>query len=417
MMHYVISVHYYDVVYHFVIRTTNRKRLYWVDTYAFKSINQLIDFHRTTRTPFRACLDTNEDIAVYRNTAVKELKKMRMERMRSRNKCELVVLTYPVRKYEYQLNHEQIELVTKIGEGQFGEVYIGLLQLNVIRIYGVTAAHDPVMIAMELCMGNSLEYMISEVGTSLSQKIVYLLGAANGLNYLHENGVIHRDIAARNCLLDGDENVKISDFGLSVVDATGKGLSERKGGRLPVRYMAPETLRIGKYSALTDVYGFGAMMYEVFHKCKEPFGEYRADGNVLRRAFINRNIQLYLWEHPEGVPKVNYDPPPLTKDMMEKGEKLKRHEKIKEGSIQVLANWDSAMEKPEQPIADRLELLFNECRKYKSIERAQFAIGSKTTSKIIISDYLKRIIFDYNLQTKKEKQISGFVSNLLNKIV
>jgi len=79
-------------------------------------------------------------------------------------------------------------------------------------------------------------------------------------------GVVHGDLACRNMYLDHDLTLKISDFGLS-------GSSKQKAkprayhrtidGRLPMRWMALESLEEGLYSSATDVWGFGVTLWEI----------------------------------------------------------------------------------------------------------------------------------------------------------
>ena len=65
---------------------------------------------------------------------------------------------------------------------------------------------------------------------------------------------IFSDIAARNCLLGENEEPKISDFGLSLL---GMECREKKMKNVPVRWLAPETLKQGRYTMKTDVWSFG----------------------------------------------------------------------------------------------------------------------------------------------------------------
>lgn len=66
--------------------------------------------------------------------------------------------------------------------------------------------------------------------------------------------ILFSDIAARNCLLGENEEPKISDFGLSLL---GMEVREKKMKNVPVRWLAPETLKQGRYTSKTDVWSFG----------------------------------------------------------------------------------------------------------------------------------------------------------------
>ena len=81
--------------------------------------------------------------------------------------------------------------------------------------------------------------------------------AACGIGYMHEKKLLHRDIAARNCLYGGGQ-VKIADFGLS---REGIVYQMEMTKKVPIRWLAPETLKTGIYSPKTDVFAFGILFF------------------------------------------------------------------------------------------------------------------------------------------------------------
>jgi serine/threonine protein kinase len=94
------------------------------------------------------------------------------------------------------------------------------------------------------------------------------LQSACGVLHLHKEGVIHRDIAARNFLLDAHNNVFVCDFGLARVKT---GAYQHTASSLgPVKYMAPESISKKRYSEASDAWSFGVYMWEVTH-AQEPF--------------------------------------------------------------------------------------------------------------------------------------------------
>ncbi|VDK77553.1 unnamed protein product [Cylicostephanus goldi] len=151
-----------------------------------------------------------------------------------------------------------------------------LVHPNVILLIGVASNEEPVMIVMELAPGGSvLDAVQSKPGPTVYIRIKYCHGAALGLTYLSGKGVgfylrlfvliiklqiIHRDIAARNTLIGKNHTAKISDFGLSVLGVQKK---EKTLKKVPVRYLAPETLQTRSYTTKTDVWTFGIFMWEV----------------------------------------------------------------------------------------------------------------------------------------------------------
>ncbi|RCN24460.1 hypothetical protein ANCCAN_29843, partial [Ancylostoma caninum] len=145
------------------------------------------------------------------------------------------------------------------------------------------------MIVMELCPGGSLLSRLQDLTNqpSLIAKINYVYGAARGMAYLQTKDIIHRDIAARNCLLGENECVKISDFGLSFI---GKTLREKKLKKVPLRWLSPETLKMGVYTTKTDVYSFSVMMWEIFSFGQLPF--HKHENHEIRPLILQKKAKL-----------------------------------------------------------------------------------------------------------------------------
>ncbi|XP_055449979.1 leukocyte tyrosine kinase receptor [Psammomys obesus] len=214
-----------------------------------------------------------------------------------------------------EVSPANVTLLRALGHGAFGEVYEGLvvglpgdsspLQVaiktlpelcsnqdeldflmealiiskfshqNIVRCVGLSFRAAPRLILLELMSGGDMKSFLrlsrpqpgqpSPLTTwdllKLAQDI------AQGCHYLEENHFIHRDIAARNCLLSctGPNRVaKIGDFGMA--RDIYRASYYRKGGRalLPVKWMPPEALLEGIFTSKTDSWSFGVLLWEIF---------------------------------------------------------------------------------------------------------------------------------------------------------
>lgn len=106
---------------------------------------------------------------------------------------------------------------------------------------------------------NQLKEIINELTEFQKTKIAFQI--AKGMEYLHSNQVLHRDLKANNILIDDDYNPKIADFGFSRSDLMLPNMSNVIG---TVNYMAPEVKSSNKYGIAADVYSFGMLLIEIF---------------------------------------------------------------------------------------------------------------------------------------------------------
>ncbi|CAH3153898.1 unnamed protein product, partial [Porites evermanni] len=101
-----------------------------------------------------------------------------------------------------------------------------------------------------------------EENFSTKQLFSFAWQIAKGMNHLAENNLVHRDLAARNVLVGHDNQIKVSDFGLmrQIYEDVSSSAKSRK---LPVKWMAPESLYQGVYTTKSDVWSFGVVLWEM----------------------------------------------------------------------------------------------------------------------------------------------------------
>ncbi|XP_037668995.1 ALK tyrosine kinase receptor [Choloepus didactylus] len=153
---------------------------------------------------------------------------------------------------------------------------------NIVRCIGVSLQALPRFILLELMTGGDLKSFLRETRPRPNQPsslaMLDLLHVARdiacGCQYLEENHFIHRDIAARNCLLTcpGPGRVaKIGDFGMA--RDIYRASYYRKGGcaMLPVKWMPPEAFMEGIFTSKTDTWSFGVLLWEIFSLGYMPY--------------------------------------------------------------------------------------------------------------------------------------------------
>ncbi|PWA43093.1 serine-threonine/tyrosine-protein kinase catalytic domain-containing protein [Artemisia annua] len=139
----------------------------------------------------------------------------------------------------------------------------GLHHPNVITFFAACKKPPVFCIINEYLAGGSLRaFLHQQEPYSLHPNLVLKLSIdiARGMQYLHSEGIIHRDLKSENLLLDEDMCVKVADFGISCLESQcGSG----KGFTGTYRWMAPEMIKEKKHTKKVDVYSFAIVMWEL----------------------------------------------------------------------------------------------------------------------------------------------------------
>ncbi|XP_035737787.1 ALK tyrosine kinase receptor-like isoform X3 [Vespa mandarinia] len=249
-----------------------------------------------------------------------------------------------------QIPREYISLVNRpLGQGAFGEVFQGVYKYrcneehpvavktlpslttsqaeadfmmealimskfshpNIVHFIGVSFDSHPRYIVLELLAGGDLKNFLreerprSDRSTTLTMYDLIMCGynVANGCKYMEEARFIHRDIAARNCLLTckgSGRIVKIADFGMA--RDIYRSDYYRKGGKamLPIKWMPPESFLDGIFTTKTDVWAFGVLLWEIMSFGYMP---YTGCANREVMSMVTSGGRL---EKPAGCPDPIY---------------------------------------------------------------------------------------------------------------
>ncbi|KAK7133534.1 hypothetical protein R3I94_015423 [Phoxinus phoxinus] len=242
----------------------------------------------------------------------------------------------------WEIPRSSIQLMRKLGAGQFGEVFEGvwnyttpvavktlkpgtmdpkdflqeaqmmkrLRHPKLIQLYAVCTLEEPIYIITELMNhGSLLEYLQKHRGASLQMSEQVELGSqvAAGMAYLELQNYIHRDLAARNVLVGDNNMCKVADFGLARVfqmdsEDCGENVYEAKEGtKFPVKWTAPEAIHENKFSIKSDVWSFGILLYEIVTFGQMPYP------TMTNFQVVQELAKGYRMSSPINCPKCLYE--------------------------------------------------------------------------------------------------------------
>ncbi|KAK4766948.1 hypothetical protein SAY86_014699 [Trapa natans] len=141
---------------------------------------------------------------------------------------------------------------------------------NVVRFVGACMKPPNMCIVTEYMSGGSLYDYLRKNHDSLklSQLLKFALDISKGMDYLHHNNIIHRDLKTANLLMDRENAVKVADFGVARFQSQGGIMTAETG---TYRWMAPEVINHQPYDQKADVFSFAIVIWEMI-TAKIPYG-------------------------------------------------------------------------------------------------------------------------------------------------
>ncbi|XP_026546553.1 tyrosine-protein kinase receptor UFO-like, partial [Notechis scutatus] len=175
---------------------------------------------------------------------------------------------------------------------------------NVMKLIGVCLQNtesegypSPVVILPFMKHGDLHSFLLySRLGESpvylpMQMLVKFMVDIASGMEYLSSKNFIHRDLAARNCMLNESMTACVADFGLSKKIYNGDYYRQGRISKMPVKWIAIESLADRVYTTKSDVWSFGVTMWEIATRGQTPYPgvenseiyDYLHQGNRLKQ--------------------------------------------------------------------------------------------------------------------------------------
>jgi RYK receptor-like tyrosine kinase len=181
-----------------------------------------------------------------------------------------------------QASQTQVSLLLTEGMNLYGACHVGILSVLGVSIEDHTAPF--LLYAADNNTKNLKLFLQEPIARTLStiQIVKMSTQLASAICHLHSHGVLHRDISARNCVIDDDLSVRLTDNSLSrdLFPQDYNCLGDRENR--PVKWMSLEALSLRQFSEASDAWAFGVLIWELCTLAKQP---YVVDDSLLTETF------------------------------------------------------------------------------------------------------------------------------------
>nr|XP_019967682.1 PREDICTED: epidermal growth factor receptor [Paralichthys olivaceus] len=143
---------------------------------------------------------------------------------------------------------------------------------HVCRLLGICLTSTVQLVTQLMPFGCLQDYVVENKDNIGSQHLLnWCVQIAKGMNYLEERHLVHRDLAARNVLVKTPQHVKITDFGLAKLLNADEKEYHADGGKVPIKWMALESILNRSYTHQSDVWSFGVTVWELMTFGNKPY--------------------------------------------------------------------------------------------------------------------------------------------------
>ncbi|XP_062324131.1 tyrosine-protein kinase Blk isoform X2 [Osmerus eperlanus] len=295
-----------DMVKHYKIRSMDNGGFYISPSTTFPTLQELVNYYR--RITDGLCQRLNSP-------------------------CKPKALQTPWAQDEWEIPRETLKMLTKLGAGQFGEVWMGyykdtqkvaiktlkegtmepeafLQEANLmkklqhdrlVRLHAVVTM-EPILIVTEFMInGSLLDFLKTDEGKKLKMTKLIDMSAqiAEGMAYIEKKNYIHRDLRAANILVNETLHCKIADFGLARIIET--EYIAQEGAKFPIKWTAPEAINFGTFTIKSDIWSFGILLTEIVTYGRIPYPG-------MTNPEVIRNLdKQYRMPCPDSCPAELYD--------------------------------------------------------------------------------------------------------------